>query len=185
MPAANHCGFTATTAEELASRRRGIVDHVENRRAFERLLTHLGVDALILNNPDQGVDCLHQALTDGNRVKVAILDYDMRRISGVEVADNGEIAVDSWSKGEFDLILMDCRMPIMDGYEATRKIREIEKDNNLAPVPIIALTANASAEDRILCQQAGMNDVISKPFKKSDLYQVLQQWLSVKDDIAI
>lgn len=95
----------------------------------------------------------------------------------VELAGNGKIAVDSWSKGEFDLVLMDCRMPVMDGYEATRKIREIEKERKLSPVPIIALTANASAEDKVLCQQAGMNDVITKPFKRADLFLSLQKWL--------
>jgi len=67
----------------------------------------------------------------------------------------------------------------MDGYDATRKIREIEAgQNNIEPVPIIALTANASEEDRQSCQQAGMNDVVTKPFKKEMLYQSLKKWTS-------
>ena len=80
---------------------------------------------------------------------------------------------------EFDLIFMDCRMPNMDGYEATRKIREMEKQyNSRAAIPIIALTANASDEDRLICNQAGMNDVITKPFKPDDLYQSIKKWVT-------
>ena len=68
-------------------------------------------------------------------------------------------------------------MPVMDGYEATRKIRQQEKIQNIEkPVPILALTANASEEDRIACKAAGMNDVITKPFKREMLFQKLQFW---------
>ena len=97
----------------------------------------------------------------------------------VKLASNGQQAVDYWKNERFDFIFMDCRMPVMDGYDATRKIREIEAgQNNIEPVPIIALTANASEEDRQSCQQAGMNDVVTKPFKKEMLYQSLKKWTS-------
>jgi CheY-like chemotaxis protein len=72
---------------------------------------------------------------------------------------------------------MDCRMPKMDGYEATKAIRTLEQESNKTPVPIIALTANASSDDRLLCEQAGMNDMVTKPFKRTDLPDCLQQWL--------
>lgn len=105
----------------------------------------------------------------------------------VEIANDGKQAITRWLEGNYDLILMDCQMPVMDGYEATRKIRETETRNSSNPIPIVALTANASAEDRILCQQSGMNEVITKPFKRTDLYDCLVQWLatsSTADDSA-
>ncbi|MFT5450785.1 MAG: signal transduction histidine kinase/CheY-like chemotaxis protein [Enterobacterales bacterium] len=100
-------------------------------------------------------------------------------IMGVDVivVNNGQEAVDAFKARSFDLIFMDCRMPIMDGYEATKVIRILEKDNNKTAMPIIALTANATSEDRILCEQSGMNDVVTKPFKKIDLSNCLLKWL--------
>ena len=95
----------------------------------------------------------------------------------VKVVNNGQEAVDAVKSMSFDLIFMDCRMPIMDGYEATSAIRVIEKENNKIAIPIIALTANATSDDRILCEQVGMNDVVTKPFKKSDLSDCLLKWL--------
>ncbi len=95
----------------------------------------------------------------------------------VEVANNGEEAISAYKSNQFDLILMDCRMPVMDGYEATRSIRALEKENSQPALPIIALTANASSDDRLLCMQSGMNDVITKPFKRTDLSECLQKWL--------
>lgn len=95
----------------------------------------------------------------------------------VDVANNGKQAVEAFKNKDYDLIFMDCHMPEMDGYEATRTIRSIEKERNKPPVPIAALTANASKDDRILCEQAGMNLVITKPFKRNDLSICLRQYL--------
>ena len=69
---------------------------------------------------------------------------------------------------------MDCRLPIVDGYEATRRIRQLPEH---AQLPIIALTANALLGDREACLSAGMNDYLAKPFKRTDLKQILQRWL--------
>ncbi len=79
-----------------------------------------------------------------------------------------------WRGGGFGLVLMDCRMPGMDGYEAARAIRAEERG---ARTPIVALTANATAEDHQRCREAGMDGVLTKPFRRGDLAQVLQQWL--------
>jgi len=70
---------------------------------------------------------------------------------------------------------MDCRLPVMDGYEATRRIRDLGPRGGL---PIIALTANALQGDREACLQAGMNDYLAKPFKRMELQDVLDRWLS-------
>ncbi|MDH5355849.1 MAG: PAS domain S-box protein [Gammaproteobacteria bacterium] len=99
---------------------------------------------------------------------------------GAEVllANNGQEAVDQFKINQYDLIFMDCKMPVMDGYQATRAIREIESIHGVKnPIPIIALTANAFGQERILCEEAGMNEVLTKPFKRSDLSDALKQWL--------
>ncbi|WP_227428894.1 response regulator [Psychrobacter sp. I-STPA6b] len=90
------------------------------------------------------------------------------------VADNGQQALDILAKKrkQIDLILMDCRMPYMDGLEATRNIREQQDD-----IIIVALTANDTPEDREACMQAGMNDFLSKPLKKEVLEETLQKYL--------
>lgn len=95
----------------------------------------------------------------------------------VDVASNGIEALELFKANEYDLIFMDCHMPEMDGYEATKAIRKTEKESNITPIPVIALTANVTDDDHKLCVQAGMNDVVTKPFKRADLSNCLHQWL--------
>jgi len=87
----------------------------------------------------------------------------------VEVAENGAIAVEKLRSSYFDIILMDVQMPVMNGYEATKAIRAL--NNEKAGTPIIAMTANVLKEEVDLCQQAGMNDFIGKPFDTTELIQ--------------
>ncbi|MDR2171073.1 MAG: response regulator [Planctomycetaceae bacterium] len=99
-----------------------------------------------------------------------------------EIVDNGQLAVERY-KGDdsFDVILMDCQMPIMDGYEATRLIREYEAtviDERKKRAPIIALTANATVEDRTKCIDCGMDDFCSKPFKQETLFAIVNKLLN-------
>lgn len=89
---------------------------------------------------------------------------------------NGKEAIEFYTLNSIDLILMDCQMPIMDGYAATKKIRHIEKNSD-RHVPIIALTANAFKDDRQACLDAGMDDFLSKPFIKKQLLDLILQWL--------
>ena len=86
-----------------------------------------------------------------------------------KIAVNGYEAVEMYKKEKFDLILMDIHMPIMDGYTATQKIREYEKENNIKPTFIIAVTANAMHGERQKCIDVGMNEYVSKPFKTKEL----------------
>ena len=92
-----------------------------------------------------------------------------------DIAEDGNEAVRLWQEREYDLILMDCLMPDMDGYEATQKIRAAESNSDR--IPIIALTANASENDRQKCHRAGMNEVITKPYRKRELADMLDRWL--------
>lgn len=93
------------------------------------------------------------------------------------LANNGQEAVEIFQSQNqpFDAILMDLQMPIMDGYEATRKIRALEETAGLKRIPIIALTANSSEDDRNRCLSCGMDDFVTKPFKLSALNQSLER----------
>jgi signal transduction histidine kinase/DNA-binding response OmpR family regulator len=95
----------------------------------------------------------------------------------VEIANNGLEAVSRYLEGSFDLIFMDCQMPVMDGYEATQRIRELEKENKFQPIPIIALTAGINDEDKARCKAAGMNRYLTKPFSIPELTEVLRDFL--------
>ncbi len=94
----------------------------------------------------------------------------------VDVAANGQEAVDACTQIAYMLIFMDCHMPEMDGYEATRAIRERESQSG-GHIPIVAMTANAMQGDREQCLAAGMDDYISKPVKSKDLLAILQKWI--------
>ncbi len=95
----------------------------------------------------------------------------------VDVVDNGVAAVRAVAQTEYDLVLMDCQMPEMDGYEAARRIRREEEDNAGSRLPIIALTANAVKGDREACLAAGMDDYLAKPFTQKQLHGTMLRWL--------
>jgi CheY-like chemotaxis protein len=96
----------------------------------------------------------------------------------VQLAEDGQQAVALATSGErFDCILMDVRMPHLDGLEATRQIRAWERRHGHPRCPIIAVTANAFAEDQRECEAAGMDDFVSKPVMMADLQRALVRWL--------
>ncbi|WP_434563146.1 response regulator [Pseudomonas sp. D2-30] len=92
----------------------------------------------------------------------------------VVVAAHGAEGLDQLEQREFDLVLMDCNMPVMDGYEASRQIR---RSGRWPDLPIVALTANAMPEERERCRAAGMSDYLSKPFRREELAALLDQWV--------
>jgi len=99
---------------------------------------------------------------------------------GCEVAGNGREALQALAARHFDLVLMDCQMPEMDGFVATRAIRAREASGD-EHVTIVAMTANAMEGDRERCLDAGMDDYVSKPVKAADLYAMLETWLAEPD----
>jgi signal transduction histidine kinase len=114
-------------------------------------------------------------LVEDNPVNQTVIESMLRSLGfTVSVATDGAQAVRHAGEQQFEAILMDCRLPIIDGYEATRQIRRLPGRDD---VPIIALTANALQGDRENCLSAGMNDYLAKPFKRNDLQQILQRWV--------
>lgn len=114
-------------------------------------------------------------LVEDNPVNQTVIEAMLRSLGyQVSLVGDGAQAVHQATQQDYAAILMDCRLPIMDGYEATRQIRRL---SDCAELPIIALTANALQGDREACLQAGMNDYLAKPFKRADLQQILQRWL--------
>jgi CheY-like chemotaxis protein len=99
----------------------------------------------------------------------------------VTMVENGREAVAQVLENSFDIVFMDCQMPIMDGYEATRRIRAAEKESGRPSVVIVALTAHAMKGDREHCLAVGMDDYLSKPFREDQLTDLLGRWLSCKN----
>jgi two-component system, sensor histidine kinase len=94
----------------------------------------------------------------------------------IDVASNGREAIDVFSHHTYDLVLMDCQMPELDGYETSMHLREIETSTKAPRIPIIALTANAMRGDKEKCIEAGMDDYLPKPFNRESLLAVVTRW---------
>jgi signal transduction histidine kinase/CheY-like chemotaxis protein len=123
-------------------------------------------------------------LAEDNKVNQLVGVKQLQKLGyQTDVAGNGREAVEAWKRVKYSVILMDCQMPEMDGYEATRKIRELETEQNLPHTQIIALTASVMKEDRDLCLAAGMDDYISKPVDIGELKSALEKAASHKSDI--
>jgi len=117
---------------------------------------------------------LRVLVAEDNLVNQKVLTRILERL-GCEfrVTGNGAQAVESYSEGSFDVVLMDCQMPVCDGYEATGAIRKAEAEAGRPRVPIIALTAHAGDADRDRCLAAGMDDYLTKPTSAERLREVL------------
>ena len=118
---------------------------------------------------------LHVLLAEDNPVNQSLALAHLHRLGcQVTLANNGREAITACQQSSFDLILMDCQMPEMDGYEATRRIRAMEAGQQRTP--IIAVTANALHGDRENCLACGMDDFLPKPYKQQQLRALLKQW---------
>jgi two-component system, sensor histidine kinase and response regulator len=101
----------------------------------------------------------------------------------VDVAENGQRALEFLAKNKYDLVLMDCQMPVMDGYEATRCLRANTPAVQNPRVPVIAMTANARQSDRDRCLEAGMNDFIAKPINQTQMVEVIERVLAAQTEV--
>jgi signal transduction histidine kinase/ActR/RegA family two-component response regulator len=95
----------------------------------------------------------------------------------VDIVANGQQALDVLMNSHYDLVLMDCQMPEMDGFEATTRYREYEKAHHLPRIPIVAVTASVLTDERAACLTSGMDDILTKPFKRKELAAILERWL--------
>lgn len=132
---------------------------------------------------ENALDGMHFLAAEDNEINAEILQevLSMENAS-CEIAENGMIALERFagsSEGEFDAILMDVQMPIMNGYDATRAIRSLER-KDAGTIPIIAMTANAFAEDEKEALSAGMNVHLAKPIDVELLKQVIKQYVKSK-----
>jgi PAS domain S-box-containing protein len=115
---------------------------------------------------------------DSSDNQVLIRSYLKQTPHRLDIADHGGIALELFKNGHYDLILMDMQMPVMDGYEATKAIRAWEREHDLPPTQVIALTALALKEDGVKILDAGCNAHMTKPLKKHTLLEVLQAYTS-------
>ena len=128
---------------------------------------------------------LRVLLVEDNSVNLLVAQR-LLQVLGCEVdtVTQGEQALEALHARPFDVVLMDCQMPVLDGYDATRRWRAHEAARGAARLPIVAMTANAMAGDRERCLQAGMDDYLSKPINRETLQAVLARWGSAMNDDA-
>jgi two-component system sensor histidine kinase/response regulator len=140
------------------------------------------------DRPDEGRLATSRTATDGALILIAE-DHEVNRILMEKLlakrghrtiaAATGLEAVRLAVEGQVDMVFMDCQMPELDGYEATRRIREVEEVGATGRLPIVAMTAHAMAGDRAKCLAAGMDDYVSKPLRPDEVDQMLARWLPV------
>lgn len=134
-------------------------------------------------NPDEHLS--HALVVEDNPVNQRVASAMLARLGyHTDTVANGEEAVNTVKRNHlgYDLILMDCQMPVMDGYEATRQIREWERSNGQQGVPIIALTADVLPATESICLGSGMNDFLAKPVRKEKLQEVLSRWTPLREE---
>ena len=120
----------------------------------------------------------HLLLVDDNDVNQEVAQEILGEIGvTLDLANNGQEALDKLASGEYDGVLMDCQMPVMDGYEATRRLRLLPKTREIV---VIAMTANALVGDKEKCLAAGMNDFVAKPIDVDQLFMVMARWIKPK-----
>src|ERR1700722_8981749 len=134
--------------------------------------------------PTLGVKKRRILLAEDNPVNEKVATHTLRRLGyEVHAVANGQAAVAAWRDGRYDLILMDCQMPIMDGYEATREIRALEAGQR--HIPIVALTAHAMKDDDVKCMAAGMDCHLTKPLDRERLQACLDQYFDPDDGVKL
>lgn len=151
------------------------------RATFQRTMLHAlgfefqdGANTLIANGKVKRGKIL---LVEDNPINRKVANHILQRIGcTVDSAENGQIALELLAAGWYDAVLMDIQMPILDGFEATQRIRARERQTG-RHIPIIAMTANASENDRSRCLRGGMDDYLPKPISADDLAKTLDRWI--------
>ncbi len=165
--------------------RRVLEPEEEEELSDDDILKHLEAKAGLANAAEGDALLLfdrHILIAEDNPVNQIVAQRMLQKWNcKVTTVGNGKEALEMASAIPFDVILMDCQMPEMDGFEATAALRQLEAEGKISPTPIIAVTANVSEEDRQTCLQAGMDDYIAKPLEPSELRRVLVRWVREED----
>ncbi|MEP0173759.1 response regulator, partial [Marinobacter sp.] len=151
-------------------------DSTRNERRF---LTRFSLQAVSDNTRRQELPCgrMKVLLVEDNPVNRTLTRRLLEKLGcDVMTANDGEAASSLWQWHPFDLIFMDCVMPRVDGFEATRRLRQWEKDHGRDRVPVVALTASAMEKDEERCREAGMDSFVAKPVNIEMLRAVLEQY---------
>lgn len=129
---------------------------------------------------DNAKSNLKVLICEDNEVNMKVAQTILKRFNfDLDMAENGQEGLNKATHIDYDLILMDCMMPIMDGFEATKKIRNLEKEKQRRkPSIIFALTANAGEDDKKKCLASGMDDFLSKPIKKEPIAELVKKWFN-------
>ncbi|MFT5266306.1 MAG: CheY-like chemotaxis protein, partial [Polaribacter sp.] len=144
----------------------------------EQKSTKKDIDPTLPIASDLQFDGNHILLVEDNKINVMVAMKFLKKWGlRVDVAENGQIALDKIQQNNYELVLMDLDMPVLDGYEATAAIRD-SKEERISQLPIIALSASAVSDFREKAMELGMNEYVTKPFKPEELYGVLSGVLS-------
>ena len=181
--AAREAGYCAYLSKPLRPTR--LLAHIRRALGMEAATEHpLGGGRALLDHGPEGRGGTRVLLVEDNPVNRTVATRLIERLGyQVEVAENGELALEAVRWGTFDIILMDCQMPVLDGYAATRRIREMS--DPIRRIPIVAMTANAMEGDREKCLSAGMDDYLAKPFTRLEVAAALERWLPTQRPIQM
>ncbi len=160
-------------------------EDVQRPAGQDRVLT-TDTTATDVSDGDESEDRIRVLLAEDNTANQVVAKGMLNFLGcDCDVAENGHMAVSMAKSGCYDVILMDCQMPELDGFSATKAIREWEQHTNVGkPVPIIAQTASALTSDRERCLAAGMSDYLSKPFTRNHLKDVIERCLGIYPECA-
>ncbi|MEZ8233398.1 response regulator [Vibrio splendidus] len=121
-------------------------------------------------------------VVEDSRVNQQVAKMMLKKLGfEVDIADNGEIGVEKFQANEYEMIFMDCQMPVLDGFEATKQIRALEEGSS-KHIPIVALTANVVQRDKHLCFDVGMDEFLPKPVNQGKLREIVENFLSKETD---
>ena len=142
-----------------------------------------GADAVAPAAQGGGVPSAHILLVEDDAVNQMVLAAMLEQLGcRVDIVDDGQAACDAAARTRYDLVFMDCHMPLMDGFEAARRIREDEARSDGRHTPIVAVTALALAGDRERCLSSGMDDYMTKPIRAAELAAAVQRWARPRPD---
>lgn len=157
------------------------IDKGQNYQQAKPLLTQQHIQ--MLRVPEEGViEDVQQSngrvlLVEDNIINQEVALTILEELGlDVDIANNGQESLDKIKQyPDYSIVFMDCQMPVLDGYEATKEIRKIEQHKYL---PIVAMTANAMVGDKEKCLECGMNDYLSKPINLNELKKIIKKWIS-------